>query len=112
MLFIVLVFFLVLAVGDFSLLRTQFRPFTGVLGRIWWFVTRKVGFATLNRLRVKALKRRNRGLTNVTNRDCRGSRVGCSASDAGGTTATSDFISEQGKRRYFRSGGIHAQAIP
>src|SRR5437016_4368749 len=41
MLFIILIFFLVLAFGDFSLLRTQFRPFTGVLGRIWRFVTRK-----------------------------------------------------------------------
>jgi len=30
-----------LAFRDFSLLRTQFRPFTGVLGRIWRFVTRK-----------------------------------------------------------------------
>jgi len=41
MLFIILIFFLVLAFRDSSLLRTQFRPFTGVLGGIWRFVTRK-----------------------------------------------------------------------
>src|SRR5436309_2684865 len=45
MLFIILIFFLVWAFGDFSLLRTQFRPFTRVLRRIWPFVTQKVVWA-------------------------------------------------------------------
>jgi hypothetical protein len=41
---------LAVALGKATSLRTHFWPFTGVLRKIWWFVTRKNGLAMLNRL--------------------------------------------------------------
>ena len=41
-------FFLVLALLDFSLLRTHFWPFTDVLRKIFASLTREVGLAALN----------------------------------------------------------------
>jgi hypothetical protein len=66
--------FNVLAFLDFPSSEHHFWPFTGVLGRIWRFVTRKVGFAASNR---SGVERSNHGLLGCHGLESAGCQLGC-----------------------------------
>jgi len=68
-------------------MRSHFWPFSEVLRKILRCVTRKLA------------------------NDCKGSRVGCLASDAGGTPATTELLRREGGDDFFEA-RIAAQRIP
>jgi hypothetical protein len=93
-------FSLLLAFRDFSSLSSHFGPFSGVLRKVFGFLTPEVwefSDATDH--------------VDVTDYGCSGSRVGYFVIDAGGTAATTELLRREGGDDFFEA-RIAAERVP